>query len=61
MPERTVKTKLILEGGEQYRSEVQAICTDLKRLGRHTEDVNKSIAQLNKSLRELAELRKQTI
>lgn len=57
MRERTIKTTLQLEGGERYRAEVKAICTDLECLGRHIDTVQKRVAQLNESLKELIKLR----
>lgn len=61
MAERTIKTVLKLEGVEQYRAEIRSICSDLKYLDKHIEVVNKSLAQLNESMRELAKLRKDAI
>lgn len=61
MPKHTIKTSLELVGGDQYRAEIKSVCADLKYLGKHIEAVNQSVTQLNKSLRELVELRKQAI
>lgn len=60
MSDRYIKTSLKLEGGEQYRAEVNAICADLKYLGKCIEAVDKSVTQLNQSLSELIKLRKQS-
>lgn len=59
MPDRYIKTSLKLEGGEQYRAEVNAICSDLKSLSKCIEAVNESVTKLNESYGKFIELRKQ--
>lgn len=55
---RTIKTRVVVEGGDMYRAEVAAICTDLNYLRAQIEGVYKSVTQLNEALKELDELRK---
>lgn len=59
MSDRTIKTTLKLEGEEQYRAGVKAICADIEYLHKCIETVDKSVTQLNESFGKLIELRKQ--
>lgn len=61
MKQNEIKTCITFDGGELYRTEIRTTCKELELLREHVEAVNKSVTQLNSSLRELSELRKAAI